>query len=1356
MMLNFLPVRKFKRNGKYILFVAVLMVGALAAYLEFVATSVWSNTDVSPRSESVIWANHGVRNVAQEDRISDVWTSKNITQNWKPEYKGLANLHSFEDWCGTSIAQLRKNLHYPLYPHSRTTVKKLAVSPSWTNYGLRIFGYIHPYADGDFLFAVSSDDNSEFWLSDDENPANLKLRAYVGKTGREWSAPGEYGKYASQISSLITMQMKKKYFFELIHKQNDQGTDHVEVAWQLRQPGNGFSIIDSKYISLYTNESSLKAGDVNHIPQTAASHVAPPQSSSQTPSHGADMLRANPRDLFHQVPLLDRTRLRGVLPDCIYNPSYIIKGYPLLRYQGLQFVHLSYVYPNDYTRLTHMESDNKCFYRGNNYYLDRYGFSNYIRLDLPENEEVFLKFKADSMRGQVVKPARIKDEGLQKAVKYKNEQNKVLPDYIDDNDDHILKGRRKLFSLQQHGNIIRLRKDREINRLEQIEQDNLPKEPQKLPREPQIQPEEPQYQLAQQKARRKGKSRRHVQDKRDIQNPPVEVRNQGQVLKAFEKDHMVAPPIHGDGMEKISDQQVPGGALKVAKWKPDLKERGVDQAPNQDGGIEVRPVQAPKSNSRERDPNLVAVLNGDIPMENGREEHNYKSLKVAVLGGVQVTNSTMFDEVQHQRGVFVNRLGNRADFLGEHVDQAPKNILDKEEVKKTMLKNNKEGFEPLDAGRVQADSIQWPKKQLGDRKVFLREHVNQVPKNALDREEVNKIMLKKGQGELAPLEGEGVHADSIQWPKKQLGDRKVFLREHVDQVPKNALDEEEVNKIMLKKGQGELAHLEGDGVHADLIQRPITRLGNKMVFLGEHVDVASKNALGIVEGKKIMLKNGQDEVAPLVGDRVQANPMRWPEDQQVLKVEEAAVQGGGVVMRGRSKPKHSLSENDNNTIKLSKHKNVVHHLGITQKPHRNLTNERKGWVIVGPATEKHNQWGNVQEVRLEKEEQIKDNAIHGGEAEVGRDDGDSWVGNGYSEEVDYELVNKAVFDVEVNWAQTFQVSPLDLHSTRSDWIDLKCNVSGNLLLSELDALSVVDAFMKKLNKKYPRQFSLHRIVNVEKRSDYSRGSRYLLELDLLEASGLHLRLAQYVYVKTTNERGYRKQKVHDAEIQLCNPYGFYWNPAATVHFIIPVKNQARWIQQFISDMEELYRLTGDQNFNVIITDFESTDMNIEQALQNSYLPRYQYLRLSGNFERSAGLQAGIDLITDVHSIVFLCDLHIHFPTGFIDTLRKHCVEGRMAFAPIVMRLNCGATPQEPDGYWEVNGFGLLGIYKSDLESIGGMNTKEFTDRWGGEDWELLDRILEGGLEVERIYLRNFFHHFHSKRGMWNRQPFRNT
>lgn len=67
---------------------------------------------------------------------------------------------------------------------------------------------------------------------------------------------------------------------------------------------------------------------------------------------------------------------------------------------------------------------------------------------------------------------------------------------------------------------------------------------------------------------------------------------------------------------------------------------------------------------------------------------------------------------------------------------------------------------------------------------------------------------------------------------------------------------------------------------------------------------------------------------------------------------------------------------------------------------------------------------------------------------------------------DEDLTPAPVFDTQVNWNQTFHVNHLDLQAQRSDWIDLQCNISGNLLLHSNDALPIVKTFMDQLNKKH--------------------------------------------------------------------------------------------------------------------------------------------------------------------------------------------------------------------------------------------------------------------------------------------------
>ena len=47
-----------------------------------------------------------------------------------------------------------------------------------------------------------------------------------------------------------------------------------------------------------------------------------------------------------------------------------------------------------------------------------------------------------------------------------------------------------------------------------------------------------------------------------------------------------------------------------------------------------------------------------------------------------------------------------------------------------------------------------------------------------------------------------------------------------------------------------------------------------------------------------------------------------------------------------------------------------------------------------------------------------------------------------------------------------------------------------------------------------------------------------------------------------------------------------------------------------------------------------------------------------------------------------------------------------------------------------------------------MNTEEYKHKWGGEDWDLLDRMINMSLEVERIKYPGLYHHYHTKPKNW--------
>ncbi|XP_042693201.1 N-acetyl-beta-glucosaminyl-glycoprotein 4-beta-N-acetylgalactosaminyltransferase 1 isoform X2 [Centrocercus urophasianus] len=984
---------------------------------------------------------------------------------------------------------------------TRTTVKKLAVSPKWKNYGLRIFGYIHPFKDGDFQFAVASDDNSEFWLSSDESPSNSRLAAFVGKLGTEWTAPGEFTKFSSQVSKPLRLMSSRRYYFELLHKQDDRGSDHVEVGWRVFLPSLKFEVIDSSYISLYTDESTLKMNHVEHIPQSLASHSGSYLWEAQWDEHGADMLKSDPRDTFFLTPAIEPSRVENVLVPCAYSPTYVVKDFPIARYQGLQFVYLSFVYPNDFTRLTHMETENKCFYRESPLYLEKFGFYKYMKMD--EEEE----------------------DPRQRAFLFLNPDN-FLEDDEEDED--------TVDSPEATDPPPKARKNLEL----------VPETQRK-----EILPVTRDYgdYLDYYSFRRKQSRVRDEVGMGRWSMPPA-------------TPSPTATPVgpHGNGDTGPGQERVRG---RMLRWLP--------QEPSEEDELGL----------------LVSSKRAGVL---SLQSH----LSVPIFGGKAKTPAPS------------------------------KSVVSKEERKP------KKAQEKVYVTRLQPGKRKAPAQEPAFPNIFLYPKLLkkvQLRSRTPQKHSITPSKLRTAPGHRTPwlLSNISKERESARRKTSQAGDRRWRL----------------VSK------QEELG---AEGIFSKETHEDVTTAPGRMAVTTDY---------------------NSSEVTRSQGTRVTS----------FLKTSE-------------------------------------------------ITTSQ--------------QEGKGQEE--EEEEEVSDYSYETGELPQ------SWL------------------EDSINWQRTFSVSSVDFELLRSDWNDLRCNVSGNLQLSESEVVDVVAQYMEKLNEKNGGIYTLLRIINVEKRRDTARGNRYLLELELAERGQRTVRLSEYVYVllhqgkqDDSAEANPEGPAVGATETQpstwsilygkptLCRPLQLSWKQDIMVHFVVPVKNQARWVQQFISDMVSLYDITKDANFNVILVDFDSDDMDVEKALQDAQLPRYQYLRRTGNFERSAGLQAGVDMVEDGHSIVFLCDLHIHFPSNILDSIRKHCVEGKLAYAPIVMRLSCGSSPREPNGYWEVNGFGLFGIYKSDFDRVGGMNTEEFRDRWGGEDWELLDRVLQSGLEVERLRLRNFYHYYHSKRGMWN-------
>ncbi len=137
--------------------------------------------------------------------------------------------------AGTAVSNLTNSPAYPGSPSLSDQLPSFNGPVNWAlNYGTRVRGFITAPNTGAYQFWISSDDNSELWLSTNANPTNATIIASVpGSTGSQvWTT------YASQKSALISLQAGQQYYIETRHKQGSGG-DNLAVGWSM--PGQSSS-----------------------------------------------------------------------------------------------------------------------------------------------------------------------------------------------------------------------------------------------------------------------------------------------------------------------------------------------------------------------------------------------------------------------------------------------------------------------------------------------------------------------------------------------------------------------------------------------------------------------------------------------------------------------------------------------------------------------------------------------------------------------------------------------------------------------------------------------------------------------------------------------------------------------------------------------------------------------------------------------------------------------------------------------------------------------------------------------------------------------------------------------------------
>jgi len=215
-----------------------------------------------------------------------------------------------------------------------------------------------------------------------------------------------------------------------------------------------------------------------------------------------------------------------------------------------------------------------------------------------------------------------------------------------------------------------------------------------------------------------------------------------------------------------------------------------------------------------------------------------------------------------------------------------------------------------------------------------------------------------------------------------------------------------------------------------------------------------------------------------------------------------------------------------------------------------------------------------------------------------------------------------------------------------------------------------------------------------------------------------------------------------------------------VHVILPLSGRSSTFQRFVDLFERTFLKTGEL-VTLYVVLFSSNISNSEddasirdsiRHLQQVYIRSHEIklFELRGEFSRGAALSFGASQCSP-DSLMLFTDVDVIFSRDFLRRVRLNTIRGQRVYFPIVFSQYALSGFEDMDftrfnydsksGYFRHFGYGLVGLYRSDFDSVGGFDLN--IRGWGVEDVELFEKFIKrSNVTILRAAEPDFVHVYH--------------